>query len=219
MPGYVKKALTRFDRTHIKGANSPIIYVPPTRGPTQHIAHIPNADDTPLDAAQKTWVQEVVGVFLFYSRAIDSTMLTALNKISTQQSAPSKQTLVEVERFLQYAKQYPESSVTITASKMQLHAHSDASYQSESQARSRAAGIIYLGDGPSSKICGIVDIFSVIIPTVCSAVAEAEYAALFLTGHAATSIRHTLLDLGYPQGPTTIICDNTCAVGIANNTC
>ena len=29
IPGYVKKAMQRFQRTHLKGADSPIIYVPP----------------------------------------------------------------------------------------------------------------------------------------------------------------------------------------------
>ena len=36
--------------------------------------------------------------------------------------------------------------------------------------------------------------------------------------HTAISIRNTLADLGYPQGTTQLICDNKCAVGIAQNT-
>ena len=46
--------------------------------------------------------------------------------------------------------------------------------------------------------------------------ATAEYAALFINGQAATSIRQTLKELGYPQLATPMICDNSCAVGIAN---
>ena len=45
---------------------------------------------------------------------------------------------------------------------------------------------------------------------------EAEYAALFLIGREATNARHILTDLGYPQSTTNIVCDNSCAVGIAN---
>jgi hypothetical protein len=48
----------------------------------------------------KTFVQEVTGVFLFYSRAVDPTMLTAGNKISAEQSKPTKAILKEVDRLL-----------------------------------------------------------------------------------------------------------------------
>ena len=87
----------------------------------------------------------------------------------------------------------------ISPSTMQLQAHSDASYNSEAGGKSRAAGILYFSVNPNGPLNGIIDVFSTIIKTVCSAVAEAEYASLFLTGHAATSLRHTLLDLGYTQ--------------------
>ena len=41
-----------------------------------HLAQDPDPHTTPLDAATKTFIQEVSGVFLFYSRAVDPTMLT-----------------------------------------------------------------------------------------------------------------------------------------------
>jgi hypothetical protein len=217
MPGYIEKALTRFGRTNVKGVDSPILYIPPSYGKAMQMMPTPSpSDDIPLTAAEQTWMQEVIGVFLFYSRAIDANMLTALNKLSVQQAAPTKSSLAATERFLQYAKQYQNSYVEISASDMQLQAHSDASYNSEAGGKSRAAGILYFSVNPNGSLNGIIDVFSTVIKTVCSAVAEAEYASLFLTGHAATSLRHTLIDLGYPQGTTEIICDNTCAVGIAN---
>jgi hypothetical protein len=58
---------------------------------------------------------------------------------------------------------------------------------------------------------------STIISTVVDSATAAEYAALFIAAQVATSLRLTLADLGYPQKPTTIICDNECAVGIAND--
>ena len=47
---------------------------------------------------------------------------------------------------------------------------------------------------------------------------EAELGALFLNAREATTIRTTLVDLGYPQPPTPLITDNLCAAGIANDT-
>ena len=58
---------------------------------------------------------------------------------------------------------------------------------------------------------------STIIPTVCASSAEAEYASLFLICREATNARNILADLGYPQDTTAVICDNKCAVGIAND--
>lgn len=218
MPGYVEKALQRFGNTTTKGADSPIIYIPPVFGKKTQMTTEPLTDEEPLTEKEKTWVQEVVGVFLFYARAVDPTMLTAISKISTEQASPTKAALRATERFLQYARKWPNSSIIISASDMKLKAQSDASYLSESNARSRAGGILYFSLLANGSINGAIDYISCIIPTVCSSVAEAEYAALFLVGKEVASARHILHDLGYPQGATEMLCDNECAVGIANHT-
>ena len=105
---------------------------------------------------------------------------------------------------------------------MQLVVWSDASYLSESSARSRAGGLHYcstIGADPSkAPVNGAVDVLSAIIPTVVSAASEAELAALFLNGQSAIATRNTLADLGYPQPPTPLLTDNSTASGIANNT-
>ena len=70
---------------------------------------------------------------------------------------------------------------------------------------------------PTSQINGAVHVFSSIIPCIVSSAGEAEYAALFAGGQHAASLRTILSDLGHPQPPTIIMCDNTCAIGIAND--
>ncbi len=48
-------------------------------------------DDSPLlDEAGKKRVQQIVGSFLYYARAVDPTILMALSEISSQQSAPTE---------------------------------------------------------------------------------------------------------------------------------
>jgi hypothetical protein len=104
---------------------------------------------------------------------------------------------------------------------MRLIVHSDASYLSETRARSRGAGIQYLTsneDDGSLPPNGATDILSAILPGVVGAVSEAEYGTLFMNGQSAAATRGTLEDLGHPQPPTLIIADNTTAVGIANGT-
>ena len=218
IPGYVKKAMKRFQRLGLKGADSPIIYVPPNYSKHQQEAPL-DEPSTPFTPAEIKELQEIVGVFLFYARAVDPTMLTAINKIASRQAKPTSLIKKEVERFLQYANKWPDATMRIHASNMKLVCHSDGSYLSESEARSRAGGILFLGDcadneAPNAPICFL----SVIIKTVVTSATATEYAAAFIVGQAAISIINTLTDLGYPQNETEIFCDNLCAVGIANNT-
>ena len=217
MPGYVRKALERFNINPdtAKGANSPAIYEPPDYGAKIQYDEI--EDDRPISAEAKTRIQQIVGVFLFYARAVDPTMLCAVNKLASKQAAPTVDTVTQADRILQYAHRYPNAAVTIRASDMQLRCHSDASYLSEAKSRSRAGGILFLGAiDPVHGVNGAIDYLSCIISTVAASATEAEYASLFLVGREATGASHTLIDLGHPQTATLIICDNKCAVGIAN---
>jgi hypothetical protein len=51
-------------------------------------------DMTPfLDLKDTKRVQEVLGTFLYYGRAVDSTMLVAIGKISTQQAKGMQATM------------------------------------------------------------------------------------------------------------------------------
>ncbi len=72
----------RFGKTAVRGVNSPMTYVPPNYGAKSQTLKPDTAAQTPLTPAQILFVQEVVGVFLYYSRAVDPLMITAINKIS-----------------------------------------------------------------------------------------------------------------------------------------
>jgi hypothetical protein len=229
MPGYIDKALTRFGVTRTSnGTHSPIVYIPPKYGASsQADTAEPHPDTTiPLDAAQTKRIQQIIGVLLYYARAVDPTLLTALNKIAAQQTNPTMALQRQVDRVLQYAASYPTARVSFHASDMRLMVHSDASYLSEPNSRSRAGGAMYLAAAPCpddntdtlnpSTTNGLIEYISVIPPTVAASAAEAEYIALFLNAQTAAHLRNVLHDLGYPQPATPIICDNQCATGIAN---
>jgi hypothetical protein len=55
---------------------------------------MPNPTNTSplLDNAGKKRIQQIVGSFLYYARAVDPTILMALSDIATQQSAPTENT-------------------------------------------------------------------------------------------------------------------------------
>ena len=135
MPGYVQDALQQFK------------HGPPQRRPDQPYPHTPpeygakvqyekGADDPPLLAkADKKFVQQVTGVFLFYARVVDSTMLTALSAIASEQVTPTENTMKKCKQLLNYAASHEEAILTYKKSDMVLAIHSVASYVSKSNVR------------------------------------------------------------------------------------
>jgi hypothetical protein len=77
-----------------------------------------------------------VGKFRFYARAIDSSILTAFSAIAADMAASTQQTMESTKQFLDYAASQNDCVVTYRAFNMILPIHSDASYLSETKARS-----------------------------------------------------------------------------------
>jgi hypothetical protein len=199
MPGYVQNALNRFGVTlDSEGTHSPLIYHPIVYGP--QVEHI-DASPT-IDEHRTKRIQQIVGVFLYYARAVDESMLCALNKIASRQSNPTEELEKDVNRFLQYAATYPNGKLTFWPSDLQLFVHSDASYASETNSRSRSGAFYFLGKKHTSgnnQINGGLGSISKILPNVLSSAAEAEYAALFMAARRACIFQNILADLGFPQ--------------------
>eukprot|EP00957_Ditylum_brightwellii_P045026 3415788-Ditylum_brightwellii.AAC.1 len=74
------------------------------------------------------YIQTAVGIFLWYGQIVDLTLLPALNAILAQQSAPTEQTVKELDHFFNYMWTYPNAAVRFHASNMILHIHSDVAY-------------------------------------------------------------------------------------------
>jgi hypothetical protein len=222
MPNYVSKALARFGVTKEKhDTNSPGPYSPPVYGAQTQKASEPDSSPT-LSPQGVTRIQQIVGVFLYYARALDCTMLHKINQLGSRQSQPTEDLEKAAEYFMQYAATWPDVTIVYRASDMVLHAQGDGSYLSETKARSRAAGFIYLGSRQHNKgslplINGPVSVFSTILKLVVCSAAEVEYGAGFLTGRELMVLRRTCNTFGYPQPTNDIQTDNECAAGIAND--
>jgi hypothetical protein len=136
MLDYVPEALIRFQHTPLaKPQHQPYPHIKPMYGVTKQYAETIDTSP-PLSKEDKKYVQEVVGMFLYYARCVDSTILTALGSIATQQANPTKNTMIKVKQFLDYAFTHPDAIVTYQTSDIVLAAHSDASYLSEAKAHS-----------------------------------------------------------------------------------
>ena len=150
------------------------------------------------------------------------TVLAALSSIASQQAKATEDTEEKVKHLLDYLATHPDATVRFRASDMVLNIHSDASYLSEPGGKSRAAGHFFLGwlprDGDPIRLNGAILTNCTILKCVAASAAEAELGALFLNAIEAKIMRLTLEEIGHPQPPTPIHCDNSTAVGICSNT-
>ena len=217
MKGYVKKALLQFNHGDpAKPFLSPSKYIPPKFGQTIQLT--PQDNSKPMTDTEILYLQQICGKFLYYGRAVDDTMLHALNDLASRQSNGTHQTLKAMLHFLNYAATLPDAQKVYKASDMILSIDSDAAYLVAPQARSRAGGFHYLGNLDGTLMNGSIAILAKIIKNVMSSAAESEIGALFMNAKIAIPMRITLEELGHPQPPTPIKTDNTTTNGIINGT-
>ncbi|KAL7425805.1 hypothetical protein ACHAXH_000792 [Discostella pseudostelligera] len=144
MKDYIDNLLIKYNHPkprkpqHAPHAHREIIY-----GAKEQL--LPEADTSPpLDEAGIKRIQGIVGSLLYYARAVDNKLLATLSAISAQQSKATKNTEKAVTQLLDYVATYPNDGITYRASNMILAAHSDASYLTEPNSRSRAGAHIFL---------------------------------------------------------------------------
>jgi hypothetical protein len=222
IPNGVRDALKKLHFVPTGNPGSPMVYTPPTY--TSADQQERTDDSPPASAEERTYLQKCVGYFRYYAPAIDITLLAAVGQLSLQQANPTKNTMIALQRFLNYAYHHSNAVLTYRPSDMVLWIHSDASHHSEPQCRSRT-GIymqcgkpIFNGTAEPYTVNGAIDVISIILARVTGSTSESEYATLYEAAVAATPHRATLGDLGHPQPPTPIIYDNQVAGRIANNT-
>ena len=90
MPIYVHKQIIRYAHPkptkpqHCPYSPNPITYGKDNQATT------PIDDSPPLDDAGKKWIQQIIGSFLYYARAVNPTILMALSDIACQSSKPTQ---------------------------------------------------------------------------------------------------------------------------------
>jgi len=102
---------------------------------------------------------------------------------------------------------------------MRLTLHSDASYLSKSECKSRAEGHYYLANKDNDGLSnGAALTLSKIIKHVMTSASEAEVAAMFYNCKSAQPLRIALEETGHPQPKTHVKTDNKTAEGLNNKT-
>jgi hypothetical protein len=151
---------------------------------------------------------------------VDPTVLIPLNDIETEQTKATEKTQAATNQLLDYLATHPDATIRYHASDMVLHIHSDASYLSVLNARSRLGSLFFLGNKlpKHDQLNGsILNVASVIKNVVASA-AESQVGACFNNTQSGVPLRVTLTELGHTQPPTPLRTDNSTAFGILNET-
>jgi hypothetical protein len=128
-------------------------------------------------------LQQLGGTLLYYDRSVDPTFIMPVNVLASEQTRTTADTSDKIIKLLNYCTTHPESTLPYHASDMILNIHSDASYLSEREAKSRAGGIFYMGsntDKTNILTNGEILIISTVFKHVISSAAEAEIGAVFL---------------------------------------
>ena len=215
MPNYIPSLLKKLHYSPEKIQHSPHEFLPLNYGTkTRQLAT--QLDTSPLlNPKETTYVQSIIGSLLYHARALDGSLLPALNSISAQQNKPTQKVKEKCTRLLDYVATYPHPILRFYASDMILTVESDAAYLVLPKARSRAAGFFYLHNYPTSKphptLNGAILVECTTLRHVVSSAAEAEVGALYHNVRVALPIKNLLEAIGHSQNSTIITTDNSTA--------
>jgi hypothetical protein len=209
MPGYVSNVLSKSQHDAPK-----------------HPQHTPYIDVTPVYGSKTQYsmqclnIQKVTGSVLYYTRAVDSTILMPLNDIATEQTKATEKTQAVTNQLLYYLATHSDATIRYHASDMILHIHSDASYLSVSNSRIRLGDLFFCGDKPPQEdtLNGSILNMASVIKNVFASAAESEVGACFQNAQSGAPIRVTLTELGHIQPATSLRTDSSTAFGILNKT-
>jgi hypothetical protein len=222
MPGYIKKQLHKYKHAFPQSPQ-PCLYAPiPKQYGSKSQGPLPPDTSPLLSKDDIKHIQKVVGRILYYVCTVNLIVLTALSTNESKQATETDNTMLKTKQLLDYLVTHPNAMVQFHESDMILTIHLDASYLSGANAHRRACGHFFMGWNPDPKspikLNGAFFTLCAILRFVAASAAEAKLSTLFLNCKQATMFRFTLKEMGHPQPPTPINCDNLTMVGIANNT-
>ncbi len=228
MPGYVVRALHRFQHPPPSSPQyAPHRWSMPAYG--QKVQFVRLHASSPLLTKKEDirFVQSVSGTFLYYGRAVDPTMLVALNEIASVQAKPTEATIDACKMLMDYAHTYPNAKIRYHKSDMILHCESDAAYLVLPNARSRVAAHYFLGNHPPkapllphpNSTNGPIDTLCKALRGVVSSAAEAETGGTFHGAQKAVPMIRVLKALGHdqPRDGTPFKMDNSVSHGFVKS--
>jgi len=198
----------------LKGCETPAIYTH-----YNYKGHIDEAKapEPTYVPDKREFVQQFTGTYSHVARTVRYDLVTAVNNIAESQSAPTTQTLKDIDKLANYTARYLNAYLLFKATDMILKIHYDSSLKPH--ARHKAGVVFYLSDKNAAPedIGNITEVVSKKPVNEVASIAEGEYCTQFIAGQIAIHHKNILEAIGYPQPPTVFYGDNTTAIGIAND--
>ena len=127
MPGYITKLLQIVLHTiPRKPEHQPHCHVQPQYVTKTQLTE--PRDKTPLLQPDNiTKLHQIIGALLYYSRAVDGTLMATLSELASAQSQGTQETMQATKNLMDYFHTHSDAKIRYCASQMQLHIQSDAS--------------------------------------------------------------------------------------------
>jgi hypothetical protein len=144
MHGYIKATLHKYQHpAPALPEHAPHTWNPPIHGAKKQF--VTEATSSPvLSDMEINKLQQLTGTLLYYARAVDPILMMPINVLASEQSTSTNVTADKVIKLLNYCNTHPETKIRYHSPDMILHIHSDASYLSQDEAKSRAGGFFYM---------------------------------------------------------------------------
>ena len=217
IPGYVQAMLVRFGLENIKAKNYPHVAAKDKESWQPIQTALQEDASAKLSDANFKLVQEKIGCLRYLASALRADIDVYVAQAGSRIANPTVHLMRDVDSIFAYLKSCPDLGITYKASGMVLKAFTDASFDSELIHKSRSGAYYYLGNEEDDGfINGPIQVLSRKQKSIVVSATEAEYVALFDTALNMVHLRNLLKILGHDQPASTISCDNSVAVGLAN---
>jgi hypothetical protein len=111
MPGYIENLLIKFKHWRLtKPLLLPHKCLPTSYGAKAQLTPDANTSEL-LDEHRKCRIQDIVGLLLYYTRAVDNKLLAALSAIAIRQSCATVAAKQAVHLLLDYVATYPSGGI------------------------------------------------------------------------------------------------------------
>ena len=151
MPDYIAKTLHCFQHTMpLHPQNVLHCHEPIKCGTKAQTAPVDTSN--PLSPEKIKQVQKIVGTLLYYSCAVDPTMVVALSSIAARQADGTEDVLLKCQQHLDYVASHLNATIFFLASNMVCTVHLDASYLSEFGGKGSAGGYYFLANKQMTSV-------------------------------------------------------------------
>ena len=169
---------------------SPYAHIP-IQYATKNTRQYATAPDTSplLNQKEAKYIQSVTGTFPNYCRALEFTILPALNEIDSAQSSPTKKTQAQDQKLMNYLVTYSNTYTRYYASDIILIMDSNAAYLVDPKSCSRVVIYYHFTNNPSTPSLQAGDPVHNTLVTLATQLNRIEYIPDALSKYHAASPR------------------------------